>query len=157
MIIERKGYIISVDIIESKIFTPAIPKAKRKVLTRICKISFLNEGVKHINVPHVSHDLSVKACLPTDTKFDDPTNVYSFTNPVRSKIFNFNKFFCHPDVKDFLQENTILPCMCADCGFIEKDHRGIVTGDLRIVGNNKLKTLFIKDPKYKETNIISWE
>ena len=56
------------DIIESKVFKPAISKAKRKVPMKIYNISFLNKGVKLINVPHIFHDPSVKACLPTDTK-----------------------------------------------------------------------------------------
>ena len=46
--------------------------------------------MKFNNVPHIFHDLSVKTCLPTDTKFDDPIVVHSLTNPLRSKIFNLN-------------------------------------------------------------------
>ena len=56
------------DIIESKIFKLAISKAKRKVPMKIYNISFLNKGVRLINVPHIFHVPSVKACLPTDTK-----------------------------------------------------------------------------------------
>ena len=66
---------------------------------------------------------------PTDIKFDDPTVVYSLTNPVRSKIFNFNKFVSNIDVK-------ALPCNCANSSFIDKDHGHIVIWDLRIFGNN---------------------
>ena len=48
-----------------------ISKAKRKWPTNICKISFLNKDVELINVSHIFHDPSVKACLPIDMKFDD--------------------------------------------------------------------------------------
>ena len=44
--------------------------------TNICKISLLNKGVELISVPRVFHEPSVKACLPTDIKFDDPTVAY---------------------------------------------------------------------------------
>ena len=85
-----------------------------------------------INVPHIFNDPSVKAYLPADIKFDDPTVVYS----------NFNKFASNLHVKSFLQDNTILPCYCAGSGFIDKDHPHTVIGDLRIVGNNILRKLF---------------
>ena len=58
------------------------------------------------------------------------------------------------DVKAFLQENTILPCKYPSSSFIDKDYRHIVTGDIRIVGNNKLKKLFAKCSKYRENNNI---
>ena len=69
-------------------------------------VTFLNKNVKFISVRHIFHDPSVTACLPTDIKFDDPTLVYLSTNPVRSKIFNFDKFIVNLDVKAFLQDNT---------------------------------------------------
>ena len=136
-------------------FKPTI--AKRRTPTNICKISILNEDAKLNNVPRIFQDTSGKACLPTDIKCNDPTVVYSLTNTVRSKIFNFNKFVSNLDVKAFIQDNTILRCNCASSGFIDKDIRHIVTEDLRIVGNNKLGKLLTKDPEYRGTNNISRE
>ena len=46
--------------------------------------------------------------VPTDVKFDDPTAVQSLQNLV---------------VKVLLQDITSLPCICAGCGFIDKNHR----------------------------------
>ena len=70
-----------------------------------------------INIlPHIFHDPSVKACFPTDIKFEEPTVIYSLTNGIMSKIFNFVKFVSNLDVAAFLQDNTILPCNCAGCG-----------------------------------------
>ena len=43
-------YSLTLDIIESEIFKPTIYNAKRKARANICKISFLNEGVKLINI-----------------------------------------------------------------------------------------------------------
>ena len=42
---------------------------------------------------NIFHDPSVKAFLPTDIKFDDPTVAHSLTNPISFKIFSFNKLF----------------------------------------------------------------
>ena len=70
----------------------------------------------------------MKAVLPTDIISDDPTVVYSLTYPIRSKIFNFNKFVFNVDFKVFLQDNIILLCKCAGSCFIDKGHGYIVTG-----------------------------
>ena len=78
-------YSQALDIIESKIFKPIIFKAKRKEPTNVCKISFLKKSEELINVPHIFLDLSVKSCLPTVIKFDDPAVVYLLTIPTWSK------------------------------------------------------------------------
>lgn len=77
-------YSIDLDIIESKIFKSPIFKATRKGPTNNFKILFLNKGVELINVPHIFHDPSLKACIHVTIKFDDPTVVYLLNNPVRS-------------------------------------------------------------------------
>ena len=132
-------YSLALDIIEFKIFKPEISKAKRKVPTTICKMSFLNKRVEFINVHNIFDDSLVKAFLPTSIKFGDPTVLYSLTNPIRSKIFHFNKCVSNIDVKVFLQDNTIFPCNCAGTSFIDRDHQHLVTVDLQIIGNNKLR------------------
>ena len=78
------------------LFKSTISKGKRKASTNISKISFPNKCVELNNLPHIFHDSSVNACLPTEFKFDHLTVVYSLTNPIRSKIFSFNKFVSNP-------------------------------------------------------------
>ena len=63
------------------------------------KLPFLNNCKELINVPHFFHDPSVTACLFNDFKFDDRTVLTSFTNPIKSKIFNFNKLAHNLDLK----------------------------------------------------------
>ena len=41
--------------------------------------------------------------------------------------------------------------------FVDKYHKHIVTGDLRIIKNNALRKLFIKRPKYREVRPINLE
>ena len=40
----------------------------------------------------------------TDIKIDDLTLKYSFSNPIRSKMFNFIKFVSNLDIKAFFQQ-----------------------------------------------------
>ena len=43
-----------------------------------------------------------------------------------------------------------MPCNCEGFDYIDKDHQHVVAGDLWIIRNKKLKSLFTKGPKYKE-------
>ena len=59
---------------------------------------------------------------------------------------------------DFFLVNTdSLPCKCNDSPFVDKYHKHIVTGDLRIIKNNTLRKLFIKGPKYGEVRPVNRE
>ena len=110
-----------------------------------------------VNVTHIFPNLSVKKCLSNNIKFEDLTVVYSLTNPIRSKIFNFNQFVSNQHVKAFPQNNTNLPCNCAGSSFLDKDHRNIETGELPIVENNKSRKFFIKSTKKREANNLQWK
>ena len=63
----------------------------------------------------------MKAYLPIDIKFDDPTVVYSLNNSISSNVFNFYKFIHNLDVKTFLQD-SILPCNCDGSDFIDNSY-----------------------------------
>ena len=57
----------------------------------------------------------------------------------------------------FINDNTILPCNCAQSEFKDKHHQHILTGNLQIIEHNKLRKLFHKGPKYRETKPLNWE
>ena len=50
-----------------------------------------------------------------------------------------------------------LPCKCNNSPFVDRYHKYIVTGDLRIIKNNALRKLFIKGPEYREVRPINLE
>ena len=83
--------------------------------------------------------------------------IYNLVKPIRSKIFNYKQVVQNIDVEAFLEDPTIFPCSCVHSPFIDKHHGHIITGDLRIVRNNKLRKLLCKGPKFREKESISWE
>ena len=80
--------------------------------------------------------------------------VYKLKPSIRSKIFNYKEFTSSIDVYN---NADVFPCKCNDSYFLNSDHGHIVTGDLRIVGNGKLRKLFVKGPNYREPSIIDFE
>ena len=48
-------------------------------------------------------------------------------------------------------------CDCKSSTFCYEPHGHIITGDLCIVKNRKLRCLLSKGPKYREKNTIDWD
>ena len=57
----------------------------------------------------------------------------------------------------FVKDNTILPCNCKDSPFRDDHHGHIISGDLRIVTDNKLRKVFSKGPKFREPRKLDWD
>ena len=59
----------------------------------VCKIYFHNKALDFINLSHILNDSELEGTIPIDARdFPIPTVVYNLPPPIRSKIFNFNKF-----------------------------------------------------------------
>ena len=151
-------YLVILDIIECKLYKPTPPRNIRKSPDNICHIFFANKGLELLNLPRILHDPSLSDFLPLiPCKFEIPTVVYKLCDPIGSKIFNFNKFVDEIDLNEVLHDITSLPCGCTDSPFADPRHQHIVSGDLRIIKNSKLRKLFSKGPKYREPAHINWE
>lgn len=64
----------------------------------------------------------MKTSLHIDIKFDNLAVFYFLINPIRSRIFNFNKFVNKLDVKAFLRNNYIFLRNCEGSDVIDKDN-----------------------------------
>ena len=124
----------------------------------MCSIFFENKGVEFINIARILRDPDIVKSLPSSSvKFPIPMVTYKLTPPISTKFFNFNKFVNNLDLDLFLTNPDSLPCKCNNSPFVDKYHKHIVTGDLRIIKNNALRKLFIKGPKYREVRPINLE
>ena len=55
---------------------------------------------------------------------------------------------------DINSYETILPCHRENLPFIDPEHGHILTGDVPIIQNNKLKKLIARGTKYRETSTV---
>ena len=72
-----------------------------------------------------------------------------------SKIFNYKASLQQLDFQGLSQD--LPPCNCSDSQFLYAPCGHIVTGDLNIVYNVKLRDLSSKGPKYREPVSYSWQ
>ena len=110
-----------------------------------------------INISKIINDKNVKKSLPTQfNKTEQISTVYTLTKTMRSKIFNHKEFIKTLDTKDILENMNNLPGNCTTSPFTDANHGHIVSGDIRIVQNNKLWKLLCKGPKNREPASINF-
>ena len=83
-------------------------------------------------------------------KTEQISAVYTLSITIRSKIFNHKEFIKTLDTKDISDNMKNLPCNCTISPFTDPNHGHIVTGNIDIVQNSKLRKLLCKCPKYRE-------
>lgn len=150
-------YTVALDIIDCRLYVTPPSKKKRSPLSNALHLKFSNKGVESVNLSSILHDKDVLEKVPSVAKsFTPPTVVYSLDSPIGSKIFNFNNFVTSLDVDKFLRDQTSLPCHCKDTSFSDSHHGHIISGDLRLIDNNKLRKLFTKGFKFRETKFVTW-
>ena len=145
---------MTLDLIESRIYN--LP-ASKTTITKPKNVIKLNKGMDMINISKIINDKNVKKSLPTQfNKTEQISTVYTLTKTIRSKIFNHKEFIKALDTKNILDNMNNLPCNCTTSPFTDANHGHIVSGDIRIVQNNKLRKLLCKGPKYREPVSINF-
>ena len=85
--------------------------------------------------------------------------VYNLNLSVRSNLFNYKPFVLHLYIDEFLKDPTSMKC-CSnkyDNSFINNHYSHIITGNLNIVNNERLRQLIFNGLKYGELKQICFE
>ena len=114
------------------------------------KIKFLNKAVDAFNLPALLRSTSV-----TDKKFpvyfrnkEPPIVSYEYTSNVASKLFNFARALSNLDVSEYLSNPQT--CQLKESKFCIEPNGHVITGDLRVIEDAKLRELVAKGPKYRK-------
>ena len=108
------------------------------------KIKFFNKVVDAINLSALLRLTPVTDKIPVYFKDKEPRIVsYTFTSTVARKLFNFASTLSNLNVSDYYQ--------CKESKFCYEPRGHVITGDLNVIENAKLKELVAKGPKYKKT------
>ena len=148
----------ALDILSSRLGTLPIQQClKKSPPSNRCHILFNNKAIDFINLQKIFRDKDVTKSLPHDLRKDTPMVEKELTETIHSKLFNYKKFVQSIDVDSLLSDNTLLPCECQNSPFLNQDHNHVITGNLEIVVNSKLRNLISKGPKYREPVQFSCE
>ena len=153
-------YLAVHDIIVSKLYYIEPLKLNKKP-TLVLNVNFVNKGVEMINLPKLLNLPILSASFPSDLpcieKYTAPTVVYKLGDTIHSKLFNYKVFIKDLNLNEFLNNPNSLSCECSESVFKDNYHNHIVSGDLSIVKDLKLKELFQKGPQYREPVTINFE
>ena len=147
---------IILDIANYRLFRPVksdVPAEKPK---HFMKIQFLNKAVDAINLPAHLQSTSVTDKIPVYFKDKEPPTVSNeYTSTVANKLFNFSPALSNLNVSEYLSNPQT--CQCNKSKFCYKPHGHIITGDLSVIENAKLRELVAKGPKYREPSRVNWK
>ena len=79
--------------------------------------------------------------------------------PLHSKILNYRRTVSSLNIvvdEDVSFVQNLPSCDCQNSEFCDPHHKHIVTGNLRIISNAKLRKLFSKGPNYREPKTLNY-
>ena len=149
------------DIIDTKFLKPAAEEKKKAVPRNVISIRFVNKGLDRIHMPAILRSSEVINLLPDVLKTDEdmPTCTFRLDPPIRSKILNYRETVSSLQIEideDVSFIRDLPKCDCQNSQFCDPYHKHIVTGDLRVVTNDKLRQLLGKGPNYREARTINF-
>ena len=74
------------------------------------------------------------------------------SNTLSSRVFNYNQTLRNINLHYYRNASSL--CDCQSSTFRNEPYGHVITGDLRIVSNKKLRRLLEKGPKYRQQNNI---
>ena len=135
--------------IDTKLYKEGKKSTNKKIPKYICKLNFVNKGLEQLKLSKILNSPEITSHLPeTLTDTDQRVMIsYKLKNPIRNKILNYKQtvFSIESSDPNYLDN---LPCECASSEFCNVDHDHIITGDLRLIENSKLRSLLSKGPNY---------
>ena len=154
-------YLFILDLIDTKFYKEfEEPKKDKSVPKNVCVIHFVNKGIDLLHLPSIFKCEQVVELLPKSlsSENDIPITTFSLNSPIRNKILNYKEVVTNLHIVRSggkFHVNNLPECECHLSDFCETAHGHIVTGDLRIVQNNKLRKLISKGPKFREPRFLN--
>ena len=118
------------------------------------KIPFINKGIEFIDLPSIFKDRSVTWSIPAYFQNSEPPIIcYKCNKPIRNTVFNFNKLVSDLDIHANVPESWD----CKDSKFIYPAAGHIMTGNLKIISDSRIRYIVCKGPKYRFPSRIDFK
>ena len=99
-----------------------------------------------IDLPSIFQDNYVTLSIPDYFQNSDPPIIcYKYNKPIRNIKFNFNKLVSDLEI----DANTPDSLECKDSKFIYPSAGHVVTGNLKIIPDFRIRNIVSKGPKYR--------
>ena len=106
------------------------------------KIPFINKGIEFIDLPSIFRDNNVISAIPSYFEnTESPIICYKYNKHIRNTILNFNKLVSDLDIETSSPDSWD----CKDSEFCYQPAGHIVTGNLKIITDSRIRSVFQKD------------
>ena len=144
-----------------QLFKPPLVVEKKSAPKNVIVVDFVNKGLDDIHLSKIFRSEEVIQLLPEELKEEDeiPVSTVKLDPPIRSKILNYKETVSSLNVmvdEEVSFVENLPSCDCANSEFCNPDHKHIVTGDLRLITNSKLRKLLSKGPNYREPKMLNY-
>ena len=151
---------MALDIIQTKLFKEPKEIIEKFIPKYRCDLTFKSKAFNFINLPKILRSKEVCDNVPSNFNISDiPMVVYNLNPSIRSTLFNQKQFVLHLNTDEFLKNPNSIKC-CSnkyENSFINNHYGYIITGNLNIVNNERLRQLLSKGSKYREPKQICFE
>ncbi len=150
------------DIIDSKFLKPEVTVQKKSAPKNVVVIEFVNKGLDDIHLSKIFRSTEVTSLLPEPLRAEDeiPVSTMKLNAPIRSKILNYKETVSDLNIcvdEDVSFVENLPSCDCTSSEFCDPHHKHIVSGDLRIISNTKLRKIISKGPNYREPKMLNYQ
>ena len=138
-------------LIENKVaFARKIGPTKKEVDLVTWKVNFSHKILEEINIQSLYNLKEVRQLLPTQLKTRRPfRKVFTYGRTIGSKILNYNK--CLKEAGELTYDQMMsMTCDCESSDFVNSHHGHIITGDLNIVRDERLRKVCSYGTKFRE-------
>ena len=123
---------------------PLIEQKVQKPL--LLKLKFINKGFDLLNISNIFRDYNVQSKIPQYFEYLEPPLIcYKYKKPIRNLIFNYYNVTTDTSIL----YNKPKSCSCSNSPFIYLPAGHVITGNLDVIKNRQIKSLFKKGPKFR--------
>ncbi len=115
-----------------------LPKKTYKKINPVI-IIYENAAVNFINLQGILNEPEIRETFKPHSD-EEPTVVYKYTKPIRSQILNYA--MDNVDIEFWDEQQVTCQCDTTYKDFRDSNHNHVVTGNLNIIGNKRLRNLF---------------
>ena len=161
---KEQCYLYILDIIDTKLFAKikTADPIRKIAPNNVCVVHFVNKGMDDLHLSSIFRSHQVKNSLPAELREEENVPVVTFhlDPPIRNKVLNYQKTVKELEIlkeNEKFVVNNLPSCDCSSSEFKDPVHNHVVTGDLRIIRNQKLRKLLSKGPNFRENKFINYD
>ena len=116
------------------------------------KMEFHSKALENLKLGKMLRNSELLKLVPDNAKVKTPVTLWTYCKPIRNEIFNYQKEIKKLTEQAWEDPSTLQHlCKCdKNSRFFNVDHQHVITGDLSIIKNDRLRNLLKLGPSFRK-------